>query len=287
MRRRMPSLSTLTLIIALLTASCADSVPPTARPFGTGAEASKHRDLSAESGVAQDHAEVLRQFTTDERNCQEIRFPTVVPYGPVRALVPSRYTLAFFPAGQIATTRVFVVDYVCDTGVDGHPSRRTSAAILSAAISARDGVPNTNTYLLALGSDNPEFLEHLRLLGLPARFLPQTSQSFTQNADETGRLEMDFVGKELDHFVSAPSVPPPSGPLPSAPSPGVFYYDAALGDITMTYANLLRAPITPASTMTTPTGSIYTDLGVPAVFNGTSRYFTGDWTAVITLTPNP
>ena len=164
--------------------------------------------LLAAGSLAPAHAERTSVVSVQD-DCHEVAIPRAVTTSGLRQLVPERHTINTLTP---TASRLWIITVTCESvrvepGSDHSPARRTTYTLGAVPLTASDGVPTTDDYLLWWGTDNPEEAAKLRQLGLPVTFQPHTASTVSEDG-ATNTLAFDLRGGGLDYRVDAVGTEP-------------------------------------------------------------------------------
>ena len=238
--------------------------------------------LLAAGPLAPAHAERTRVVSVQE-DCHEVAIPRAVSTSGLRELVPERHTINTITA---TASRLWIITVTCqwvrvEPGSDRSPARRTTYTLGAVPLTASDGVPTRDHYLLWWGTDNPEEAAKLRQLGLPITFQPGTTSTVSEDG-ATNTLAFDLRGGGLDYRVDAVGNEPGTAVTTSEMR---WVHDGPDGTVLVTAANRTR----PASTAVTTADFSTLEPLIPILVspvrptNVPFTYFRGGWTMTAEL----
>lgn len=228
-----------------------------------------------------------RATVTEERDCYEFvsRSSPSPTLEQLRELVPARYEIwedESSPGHGILELH----DYVCnDVAVDGKAAWPKPSIITFGTIylSARDGQPGLSRYLLWHGTSNPHHWARFRALGVPSRWMPRSTQSYSVSPEGTANASIAFVGGRLEHTRTATAPEPPAEPIEESSS-GPLYHVGRRGEVVLSWDNRFR-PVTEGQTtrIVDPESDIAAFGFTPLQRTGATYLYRGGWTGHLAL----
>lgn len=238
--------------------------------------------LLAAGSLAPAHAERTSVVSVQD-DCHEVAIPRAVTTSGLRQLVPERHTINTLTP---TASRLWIITVTCESvrvepGSDHSPARRTTYTLGAVPLTASDGVPTTDDYLLWWGTDNPEEAAKLRQLGLPVTFQPHTTSTVSEDG-ATNTLAFDLRGGGLDYRIDAVGNEPGTTLTSSEMT---WVHDGPDGTVRITADNRTR----PVSTAVTTADFSSLEPLIPILAspvrptNVPFTYFRGGWTITAEL----
>ena len=233
--------------------------------------------LLAAGPLAPAHAERTRVVSVQE-DCHAVGIPRAVTTSGLRQLVPERHTINTLTptASRLLVTTVTCESVRVEPGSEQSPARRTTYTLGAVPLTASNGAPTRDFYLLWWGTDNPEEAAKLRQLGLPVTFQPHTTSVISTDG-ATNTLAWDLRGGGLDYRIDAVGNEPGTTVTSSEMT---WVHDGPDGPVRITADNRMR----PVSTAVTTADFSDLEPLVPILAspvrptNVAFTYFRGGWT---------
>jgi hypothetical protein len=157
---------------------------------------------SAGGGAAPDAAS---SFGVEFTDCSELASITTITVAKARSVVPASFTLARDVGGVPFVVRVAHCGAV---SIDGSAADAATVAQLGVSIAPPDGTGDIDNYTAWYYTTSLRLALKLRLVGVPAQWVPRLGYDLVQNSANIGTLSVDMTAGHPAFRVTAPVVEP-------------------------------------------------------------------------------
>lgn len=117
------------------------------------------------------------------QDCSELASITTISVAEARKVVPSSFALAGDASGAPFVVRVADCSAV---SIDGHRPESGTVAQLGVSVVSPDGTGDINNYTAWYYTTSVRLASRLRVLGIPAQYVPRLAYDFVPNAAQSG-----------------------------------------------------------------------------------------------------